>query len=136
MLEGNVVVTAPERAAPGAAESQRQPLAAGEQLMVKPQAALKASKVDVASVTAWTQYRLVFKSSPLPDVVEEFNRYNTRPLVIRSDSLADFRISGVYTSTDPALLVRFLGEQPGIRVRETGDAIVISAASEKSSTSR
>jgi len=48
-------------------------------------------------------------------------------LTVRDPSLADIRISGVYSSTDPALLVRFLREQPGIRIDESGSAIVISA---------
>ena len=63
----------------------------------------------------------------LADVAEEFNRYNERQLTVRDPSLADIRISGVYSSTDPALLVRFLRGQAGIRMDESSSATVISA---------
>jgi len=83
--------------------------------------------VLIAAATAWTHGTLVFDGSRLADVVEEFNRYNERQLTVRDPSLADIRISGVYSSTDPALLVRFLREQPGLSIDESGSATVISA---------
>jgi ferric-dicitrate binding protein FerR (iron transport regulator) len=67
----------------------------------------------------------VLAGSRLADVVEEFNRHNERQLVIGDSSLAQMRISGVYASTDPALLVQFLREQPALRIEETESAIVI-----------
>src|SRR5262249_39042282 len=77
-------------------------LSAGEQVTVAPKTAPHSGKANVAAATAWTQRRLVFNSSPLPQVAEEFNRYNRRQLVIEDPALADFRISGVYSSMDPA----------------------------------
>ena len=102
-------------------------LSAGEQLTVTVKAVSRPVHANVAAATAWTHGTLVFDGSRLADVVEEFNRYNERQLTVRDPSLADIRISGVYSSTDPALLVRFLREQPGIRIDETGSATVISA---------
>jgi transmembrane sensor len=61
----------------------------------------------------------------LRDVLDEFNRYNSRQLVIEDRALDDFHISGVYSSTDPASLLRFLREQPGIEVFETDDGVRI-----------
>ena len=52
-------------------------------------------------------------------MVEDFNRYNTRQLVILDPQLNDFHVSGVYSSTDPASLIRFLRAQPGVEVMET-----------------
>ena len=45
--------------------------------------------------------------------------------MIVDSELEDFRISGVYTSTDPASLIRFLRQQPGIAVVESDDAVRI-----------
>jgi transmembrane sensor len=81
--------------------------------------------VDLASATAWTQHRLIFDDTRLADVADEFNRYNHRQLVIESDELADLRISGVYSSTDPTSLMRFLSEQPGVKITQERDQIRI-----------
>jgi ferric-dicitrate binding protein FerR (iron transport regulator) len=84
--------------------------------------------VDATAATSWTQHKIVFKSSPLPRVFEELNRYSKRPFRIQGGGLDDFRISGTYATTDPALLIRFLREQPGIVVEETTTAIIVSKA--------
>jgi transmembrane sensor len=96
-------------------------LDAGEQVTVTPDAAgtPMPQHADLLATTAWMQRKLIFEGSKLSDVVEEFNRYNRRQLVIEDPKLADFQISGVYSSTDPASLVRFLEDQ-GLRVT-TGD---------------
>ena len=103
-------------------------LAAGEQLTVSPRAAPKPIPVDATVVTSWTQHKIVFKQTPLPEVFSELNRYSQRPLRIEGAGLEDFRISGTYFTTDPALLVRFLRDQPGVVVHESDAAIVVSKA--------
>jgi len=123
----------PERtvAAAGSAEEREHQavsyLSAGEQLTVTAQSVVQPVHADVTAATAWTHGSLIFSASRLADVVEEFNRYNERRLIIRDQQLAGMRISGVYSSTDPALLVRFLREQPGVMVDDRSSSIVISA---------
>ena len=94
-------------------------LSAGEQVTVTPQAIAEAKLADLNAATAWMQRRLTFDGSKLSDVAAEFNRYNRRQLVIDGGELSDFHVSGVYSSTDPTSLLRFLREQPGIRISET-----------------
>jgi transmembrane sensor len=101
-------------------------VSAGEQVILAPQAALRPALVDLAAATAWTHRRLIFSATPLPEVAAEFNRYNVRQLLIADASLASFRINGVFSSTDPAALVGFLREQPGILVAETDREIRVS----------
>jgi ferric-dicitrate binding protein FerR (iron transport regulator) len=57
--------------------------------------------------------------------VEEFNRYNSRQLVIVDSSLKEIKISGVFSSTDPDSLLRFLRALPNISVTETSSNIEI-----------
>jgi transmembrane sensor len=102
-------------------------LDAGEQVTVTAQAEPKPKRADVAAATAWTQRRLVFDASTLAEVIEEFNRYNTRRLVLRDAALARFPISGSFSSTDPSSLVHFLEMQPGIRVTVRNSEIDIAA---------
>jgi transmembrane sensor len=103
-------------------------LSAGEQLTVTPKVEKKTTHPNVVAATAWTQHRLVFDAATLGDVVEEFNRYNARPLVLHDTALASFPISAAFSSTDPASLVRFLQAQPGIRVTTSSDEIGIAAS--------
>ncbi len=94
-------------------------LSAGEQLTVLPHTVTKPTRTDTSVATAWVQKRLIFEETPLSDVAEEFNRYNRRPLTIADSELEKLRISGVYSSTDPASLINFLRSQNSIQVVET-----------------
>jgi transmembrane sensor len=124
VVEGRVAVLAPS-ALPSEAGTL---VAAGEQLNVTATSARKTERPDISAATAWTQHRLVFNSAALSDVVEEFNRYNTRQLVIDAPELESFGVVGVFSSTDPSALLRFLNAQPGVRVEERGDRIHIISA--------
>jgi len=101
-------------------------LSAGEQVTVTPAQTLPApARADIVATTAWMQRRLIFDGSKLSDVVQEFNRYNKRQLVIEDAQLSDFHVSGVYSSTDPSSLIRFLREQPGMKVTENENEVQI-----------
>ncbi|MBS0420026.1 MAG: FecR domain-containing protein [Proteobacteria bacterium] len=107
-------------------------LAAGEQLSVpagnsasEQTAAAAVHAANVATATAWTQHNLVFDSSPLTEVADEFNRYNKRRLVITALDVGNMRISGRFSSADPTLFLKFLRAQPELRVEETDSEIRI-----------
>jgi transmembrane sensor len=100
-------------------------LSAGEQVTVTARAMTAPKRADIAAATAWMQRRLIFDGSRLSDVVDDFNRYNRRQLVIDDRALDDIHISGVYSSTDPSSLIRFLREQPGVQVIETDETVRI-----------
>jgi transmembrane sensor len=101
-------------------------LAAGEQLTVTAQAVSQPEPANLAVATAWTQRKIAFQGAPLSEVVEEFNRYNTRPLVVADPDLKSTKISGVFSSTDPDSLLRFLRSLPNISIQETSHEIRIS----------
>ncbi|MDP9008572.1 MAG: FecR family protein [Pseudomonadota bacterium] len=100
-------------------------IAAGEQLTVTPKEIQMAEHPNIANATAWTQRQLIFESASLADVAEEFNRYNDRQLIIGDPALETFHVSGVFSSTDPASLIRFLRARPGLRIVETQSQIRI-----------
>lgn len=99
-------------------------LAAGEQVTVRDGLVDAPRSVNVAAKTAWTRRQLIFDGTRLVDALEDINRYTTRPLVIADHSLDDLEISGVL-STDPESMVRFLQQQPGLRVTLTDEAVRI-----------
>lgn len=137
VIEGRVAVfpVAPPNAiatehpqSENALESKREIfLAAGEQLLVSKAAVKRTPNADVVAATAWTQKQIVFNSTPLSDVVDEFNRYNPRPLVITDPGIADTKISGEFSSTNPDSLLKGLDGLNQFQIRETRDRIEISA---------
>lgn len=103
-------------------------LSAGEQVTVTPaDPVITPRHADIAATTAWMERRLIFDGSKLSDVVQEFNRYNTRQLIIEGAQLSNFHVSGVYSSSDPASLIRFLRDQPGIKITENENEVRIAA---------
>jgi len=110
-------------------------LVAGEQVTMPakspPTAEPKPKHADVAVATAWAQKRLIFEETPLASVVEEFNRYNTRRLVISDPELRSMGISGVYSSTDPDSLLAFLRAQTHIKLVESDREIRITLRDKK-----
>jgi transmembrane sensor len=101
-------------------------LAAGEQLTVTAHAITPPKRTNVSATTAWTEKRLVFDSTPLKEVVEEFNRYNHQQLVILDPELYDYHISGVFPSTDSSRMVEFLRQRFGVTLSRDGDELQIS----------
>jgi transmembrane sensor len=123
VIEGKVAIHSPQAAV---GRETDVPLVAGEQVVVGPSIAPQPKPADVALATAWTQQQLVFFRAPLAEVVEEFNRYNRRQLIVRDEPrLKARRISGTFSSTDPASLIRFLQAQQGIRVEESRSSVEV-----------
>lgn len=131
VVEGKVAVSG------GTSDTDQDPLeqvlvtpvavSAGEQLVVSTAVPPVPRRVVVDTATAWTQQRLVFSNTPLTAVVDEFNRYNKRKLVIAAGAPADFNVTGAFSSTNPLGLVRFLQAQPGLRVVESTDRILVAS---------
>jgi transmembrane sensor len=101
-------------------------LSAGEQITVSPKTVPRPTYADPTVVTAWTQHELVFESTPLNEVAQDFNRYNTRQLIIDDVALRDFHITGVFSSADPASLLKFLRAQHDLVIEEVDDDIRVS----------
>jgi transmembrane sensor len=134
VLEGRVAVADSNLMAPVLDQQAQQApipaaifLTAGEQVTVPTKESAKETPrpkhADVAVATAWVQKRLIFEETPLAEVAEEFNRYNTRRLIVADPELRSMGISGVYSSTDPDSLLGFLRAQPNIQVDETDKEI-------------
>ncbi len=126
VLEGRVAIRDGSGAGGSLVTEKPVLLSAGEQARVTGAAPPAATRANVATVTAWTQGRLIFDATPLAEVAEEFNRYNARRLVVDDGALRDFHVSGSFASSDPASLLRFLKEQAGITIHETTSHIRIS----------
>lgn len=105
-------------------------LNAGEQVIVTAKAAIpaKPKAINVATATAWTQGKLIFDETPLTEAAEEFNRYNTKRVIIDDPSLETFHVRGTFSATNPERLAEFLRQRFGVAVNETSSEIRISRA--------
>jgi len=100
-------------------------VSAGEQIVATDLTLPTPQPANAAVATAWTQGKLVFDSAPLQEVLEEFNRYLPRPLVIEDAQLLNIHISGVFSVTESRQFVEFLHERFGTTSREVGGEIRI-----------
>ena len=130
VVEGRVSVSAPpERSAMATdASAQAGPvmLSAGEQVTVMSHRVPAPGRANVAQAMAWTEGKLVFDSTPVSEVVQEFNRYNARPLTIDDPQVLALHISGAFRTTDSAQLIRLLSERFSLVAHDTGEGIRLS----------
>jgi transmembrane sensor len=101
---------------------------AGQQATITRSTITVPRAVDAAAATGWVRRLLIFSSTPLPVVAEEFNRFNFRRLAIASPELVDFHVTGTFPAFDPQTLadfVLYLRHQPGIEVVEKDDQITV-----------
>lgn len=81
---------------------------------------------QVSDELAWRKGLLVFDGTTLADAAAEFNRYNTKKIVIRDPSLAQLRVNGtfpVHARHDFAEVARVVF---GLHARDKGEEILIS----------
>lgn len=124
-VEGKVTVT--DTGLPTqAAGAEAILLSAGQQVTLTPGTIPHAVPADLEAATAWTRRKLIFMETPLSQVVEELNRYNTRQIIIEDPSLSEYHIRGRFEASDPGQLLRFLRERFNANVREHGNEIRVS----------
>ena len=83
-------------------------------------------EVDLQSVKAWQSDEIVFTGQTLAVVVEEFNRYLTRKIVIRDTSLSAIRLGGRFNVHDSQAFLNGLMSSFGIKVSNEKDVTVLS----------
>lgn len=80
---------------------------------------------EIEGYLSWRTGHLIFRDMPLADAIAEFNRYNTRKIVIEDPTVAAIRVSGKFRSTQFEAFVRLLEEGFPVRARRIDDQIVL-----------
>jgi transmembrane sensor len=75
---------------------------------------------------SWRQGKLVFDQTTLGDAATQFNRYNTRKLVIADAAVARIRIGGSFDANNMGGFVALLKQGFGLAVQDSGNEIRIS----------
>ena len=101
---------------------------AGQQLAVSGAGAGTVHGVNTDDVLGWAAIRLVFKATPLSEVVEECNRYSGIRLIVRDDELARRPVTGVFNASDPETLLAFIEAAADVRVTPEGQKTLVVTA--------
>ncbi|MBY8821225.1 FecR family protein [Sphingomonas colocasiae] len=84
------------------------------------------SEARVEGALAWRTGMLSFDQTSLSDVAAEFNRYNSKPMVVTDADAGAIRIGGLFPASKPEVFARLLRDAYGVKVTETPEAIKIS----------
>jgi transmembrane sensor len=80
---------------------------------------------EVERTLSWRSGYLSFQDTALADAVADFNRYNTRQLVIEDPHVAGIRIDGNFRATSVDMFVRLLEGGFPVTAEQRGDRIVL-----------
>jgi transmembrane sensor len=109
-------------------EERRVRVEAGSKAYVaeyEPPKAIQASG-DIGRSLAWREGQIVLEGETLDDAVAQFNRYNTRKLVISDPSLAEEKLVGQFRATEPLTFAEAVATTLGAMVVDGGDTIRLS----------
>lgn len=115
-VEGDVAIEV-------AAEGKK--ISAGQQLRYDPQGLGDVVTADVELATAWRQGALIFRSTPLSQVVEEINRYRRGRVLLFDTELAQKPISGRFRIEHMDDILVRLDQAFGIKSRALPGGIVL-----------
>ncbi|CFB65415.1 FecR family protein [Pandoraea apista] len=100
-------------------------LAASQQVIYQGRHLGNAMSVDAAVATAWRSGVLVFRDTPLADVVGEINRYRAGRVVVIDSHLAQSRLSGRFRIDRLSEVFAQIQEVLGARVTQLPGGIVV-----------
>src|SRR5258708_947149 len=86
------------------------------------------ASADIGRSLAWREGQIVLEGETLDDAVAQFNRYNTRKLVISDPGLAEEKLVGQFRATEPLTFAGAVAPTLGATVMEEGDPIRLSRA--------
>jgi transmembrane sensor len=81
--------------------------------------------VDIASVAAWRRGLLVFRDTPLSQVVEDLNRYRPGRIILGSSSAASRRVTGIFHLERPEEALGSIRTALALSEVRLGDRIVV-----------
>ena len=104
-------------------------ITAGNVAIAQGSSTLLAAKSEdgVAETLAWRDGILNFEHTSLADAAVEFNRYNSRQIVIGDAETGEIRIGGTFQASNVDAFVRLLHDAYGLRVTATPNQVKLSS---------
>jgi transmembrane sensor len=109
-------------------ESRRVQVAAGSRAYVAEYETPKPvpAPADIERSLAWREGQIVLEGETLDEAVAQFNRYNTKKLVISDPELAAEKLVGQFRATDPRTFAGAVVTTLGAAIDEEGNTIRLS----------
>ena len=85
----------------------------------------EAAGAEVEELLSWRTGYVVFRDTALADAVAEFNRYNTRKIIIEDPTIAAISIGGNFRSNNTDAFLWLLQSGFPVTVEETHDQVVL-----------
>ncbi|MBC2666656.1 FecR domain-containing protein [Novosphingobium flavum] len=104
------------------------PLTAGEQVTIGHDGLIgdvRKSPENIQRALAWRTGEIALEGETLGYAVDEYNRYNSRKLVIASDALAQERLVGMFDVNNPEGFAETVSEMLDLRVAHRNDEILL-----------
>jgi transmembrane sensor len=102
-------------------------LSAGQEVSYSGAQLSQLHAADTQRVLAWQSGRVAFQNMRLAEAMAEFNRYTSRPIVIKDHTLDDIRVSGVFRIGETDALLKALHTAFGIDATQESTAIELQA---------
>jgi transmembrane sensor len=80
---------------------------------------------EAEAILSWRSGFLVFHETPLKEAVAQFNRYNTRKIIIDDPKVANLKIGGNFKSTNSEAFVRLIESGLPIRAEHQDGQIIL-----------
>jgi transmembrane sensor len=80
---------------------------------------------DLDAALSWRTGFLVFRETPLAQAAAEFNRYNSRKIVVADAAVGNIRLSGKFRSTQHDAFIRLLEAGFPVRVQQAGEQVIL-----------
>lgn len=87
----------------------------------------KEDLAEAEESLSWRTGTLVFREMTLAEAVAEFNRYNTRKIVIEDSAVGSLEVAGSFRADNVDAFVRLLAQGYPLRVEEWDDELIIRA---------
>ena len=106
---------------PGKDAALMEPVPAGSVVRTASNEVLVQTKpiTEIEQSLSWRSGLLTFRDTPLAEAIAEFNRYNTRQIVIEDPAIAAIQVGGIFRATNLDAFVHLL--QDGFPVRATAE---------------
>jgi transmembrane sensor len=124
LIEGRVEVS-PEHRVHDGTDSGKTVLSPGERVTLRRNAARTLDRPNVAEMTAWRSGEAMFDDVTLAQAIAEINRYGESHVQLDDPALAQLRISGVFSTRDPAEFAGTIAKLHGLNVERVGENLVI-----------
>lgn len=104
-------------------------ITAGDVAIAQGSSTLLSAKSEdgVEAALGWRDGTLNFDHTSLTDAVAEFNRYNSKQIVIADGETGDIRIGGTFQASNVDAFVRLLHDAYGLRVTATPNEVKLSS---------